>query len=39
MEPGLVKLYDRCVVPFVKVAERIVPPPLGKNILLVAEKR
>lgn len=38
MEPGLVKLYDRCVVPFVKVAERIVPPPLGKNILLVAER-
>jgi len=38
MEPGLVKLYDRCVVPFVKVAERLVPPPLGKNILLVAEK-
>lgn len=39
MEPGLVKLYDRCVVPLVKVAERIIPPPLGKNILLVAEKR
>ena len=38
MEPGLVKLYDRCVVPFVKVAERVIPPPLGKNILLVAEK-
>jgi SAM-dependent methyltransferase len=38
MEPGLVKLYDRCVVPVVKVAERLVPPPLGKNILLVAEK-
>lgn len=38
MEPGLVKLYDRCVVPFVKVAERVFPPPLGKNILLVAEK-
>ena len=38
MEPGLVKLYDRCVVPLIKVAERIVPPPLGKNILLVAEK-
>jgi SAM-dependent methyltransferase len=38
MEPWLVKLYDRCVVPFVKVAERIAPPPLGKNILLVAEK-
>lgn len=38
LEPGLVKLYDLCVVPFIKVAERIVPPPLGKNILLVAEK-
>ena len=38
MEPGLVKLYDRCFVPLVKVAERIVPPPLGKNVLLVAEK-
>ena len=38
MEPGLVKLYDRCVVPLIKVAERVVPPPLGKNVLLVAEK-
>jgi SAM-dependent methyltransferase len=38
LEPGLVKLYDRCVIPLLKVAERIVPPPLGKNILLVAEK-
>lgn len=39
MESGLVRLYDRCIVPFIKVVERIVPPPLGKNILLVAEKR
>jgi SAM-dependent methyltransferase len=38
LEPGLVKLYDRCFVPLVKVAEKIVPPPLGKNVLLVAEK-
>jgi SAM-dependent methyltransferase len=38
MEPGLVKLYDRCIVPFVKVAETLIPPPLGKNVLLVAEK-
>lgn len=38
MEPSLVRLYDRCIVPFIKVAERIVPPPVGKNILLVAEK-
>lgn len=38
MEPGLVKLYDRLFVPLIKVAERVISPPLGKNILLVAEK-
>ena len=38
MEPGLVKLYDRCVVPVAKVLEAAVAPPLGKNILLVAER-
>ena len=38
MEPGLVKIYDRLCVPLIKAAERLVPPPLGKNVLLVAEK-
>jgi hypothetical protein len=38
MEPGAVKLYDRLVVPVLKRIETRAPPPLGKNLLLVAEK-
>lgn len=38
MEPGAVKVYDRWVVPIAKIVESSIPPPLGKNILLVAEK-
>ena len=38
MEPGAVRFYDQAVVPIAKRLESIVKPPLGKNILLVAEK-
>jgi 2-polyprenyl-3-methyl-5-hydroxy-6-metoxy-1,4-benzoquinol methylase len=38
LKPGAVKLYDRLVVPLTKAFETLVKPPLGKNILLVAEK-
>jgi len=38
MEPGAVRFYDRAVVPIAKRLEALVSPPLGKNILLVAEK-
>jgi hypothetical protein len=38
MEAGAVQLYDRFVVPLSKLAEGVIPPPLGKNIILVAEK-
>lgn len=38
MEPGAVELYDRLVVPLSKLAESIVPPPTGKNVILIAEK-
>jgi SAM-dependent methyltransferase len=38
MEPGAVRFYDQAVVPLAKRLEAIAPPPLGKNILLVAEK-
>jgi SAM-dependent methyltransferase len=38
MESGLVRVYDRFVVPVVKSVETVVAPPVGKNILLVAEK-
>jgi hypothetical protein len=39
MEPGAVKLYDLACVPFLRRVEALVPPPAGKNVLLVAEKR
>jgi SAM-dependent methyltransferase len=38
MEPGAVRFYDRAVVPLAKRLEAMITPPLGKNILLVAEK-
>jgi SAM-dependent methyltransferase len=38
MEPAAVRFYDRVCVPFVRRVEALVPPPLGKNVLLVAEK-
>lgn len=33
-----VSLYDRVVVPVMRVAERLIVPPIGKNVLLVARK-
>lgn len=38
MEPGAVRFYDARVVPVARRLEAIVRPPIGKNILLVAEK-
>ncbi len=38
MEPAAVKFYDDFCVPLARRVERVVPPPLGKNVLLVAEK-
>jgi SAM-dependent methyltransferase len=38
MEPGAVRFYDQTVVPIAKRLESAIAPPLGKNILLVAEK-
>lgn len=38
MEPGAVRFYDRFIVPASRAIEGIVRPPLGKNIILVAEK-
>ena len=38
MEPAAVRFYDRFCVPALRRVEAVVPPPLGKNVLLVAEK-
>jgi SAM-dependent methyltransferase len=38
MEPGAVRFYDRRVVPIAKTLETSITPPIGKNVLLIAEK-
>jgi SAM-dependent methyltransferase len=38
MEAGAVKFYDDFCVPPLKRIERLIPPPIGKNVLLIAEK-
>ena len=38
MEPAAVRFYDDFCVPVLRRVEAVVPPPLGKNVLLVAEK-
>ena len=35
---GSVSLYDRLVVPVMRIMEGLVSPPIGKNVLLVAKK-
>ena len=39
LQPKLVDIYDRYLVPMVRAVESLMSPPVGKNILLVAEKR
>ncbi len=38
MESGAVHAYDKFVVPLARPLESIFPPPIGKNLLVVAEK-
>ena len=38
MGPGTVSLYDRMVVPAMRAIERVAPPPVGKNLALVARR-
>ncbi len=38
LEGGAVELYDRLAVPVVRAMERLVTPPIGKNLLVIAEK-
>jgi SAM-dependent methyltransferase len=39
MPPGGVRLYDRWVVPLARRIEALISPPIGKNVIAVAEKR
>ena len=36
--PTMATLYDRLFIPVTKCIERLVSPPLGKNILIIAER-
>ncbi len=38
LESGAVSIYDKCAVPIIKRFERYFDLPVGKNILIVAEK-
>jgi hypothetical protein len=38
IEQSMVKLYDRFFVPPIRFVEDIIKPPIGKNLILVAEK-
>jgi SAM-dependent methyltransferase len=38
MGSGSVSLYDKLVVPTIRLIERSVTPPIGKNVLLIARK-
>lgn len=38
MEPGALKVYDKFVVPATKMFESLVRPPIGKNLILIAER-
>ena len=38
LSPGMVRIYDRFVVPFMRRVEKVITPPLGKNLLLAARK-
>lgn len=38
LDSSAVQIYDKLVVPFARIGEGIVRPPIGKNILLIGEK-
>jgi SAM-dependent methyltransferase len=39
IQKGQISLYDRLVVPIMRRLEQRLPPPIGKNLLLVARKK
>ena len=38
LESGAVELYDKFVVPAMRLAENLIIPPIGKNLLVIGEK-
>lgn len=38
LNPVMAKIYDRLVVPWMRRVEKAIPPPFGKNLVLVGRK-
>ena len=38
MEPGAVRFYDQYIVPVARRFESMIHPPIGKNVIVIAEK-
>ena len=38
LNPRAIKIYDRFIIPVTRAAEKIVPAPLGKSLILIAQK-
>ena len=38
MERGAVRFYDQFIVPVVRRIESLAPPPIGKNVIVIAQK-
>jgi len=38
MNPRLTRIYDACGVPLTRAIEAIIPPPIGKNLVLIARR-
>jgi ubiquinone/menaquinone biosynthesis C-methylase UbiE len=39
LDQNTTKIYDRYVVPIIRIIDKITPSPIGKNLLLVAKKK
>jgi SAM-dependent methyltransferase len=38
INPSMARIYDRFVVPLMRYVEKVLPPPFGKNLVLVGRK-
>lgn len=38
LEPSAVRFYDRFIIPTLRRIEKRIPPPIGKNVIVIGEK-
>ena len=39
LDQNTTKIYDRFVIPIIRIIDKIAPSPIGKNLLIVAKKK